>query len=375
MNKLELHKFVSRRNLVSQRKNGLVLFDYNKTISFEFDWDDISINARGIVFEESTGKIVARPLPKFWNYEELQDEERALLLPLQYRPNFTGEYMVLEKADGSCGITYFYGGYWNVNTRGSFDSDQAVWAAEYLYANLRTDLMIQTKTYVFEIIYPNNRIVVDYGGKEALVLIAVIDNETGKEMWYDELQAEAKRIGCEMVKVFHFDTFADLFTAREVLTVNEEGFVITFKNGYKFKLKGAAYCNVHRKMCALTPLHFWRAFDVDGFTIPMDFLRELPEEFKDTVDKYRDITEGLHSNELQRVMDIANNMPTFANAKERYLYLEATLPKADISLVLGILTGKINKVKELIHKSMRPHKNVFVGIDMDKRLERILNES
>ena len=36
------------------------------------------------------------------------------------------------------------------------------------------------KTYLFEIIYPENRIVVDYGDYKGLVLIDVIDNETGK---------------------------------------------------------------------------------------------------------------------------------------------------------------------------------------------------
>lgn len=65
MENLQLQKFLERRNLVCQRKNGLILFDYNKTVSFEFDWDEITINARGIVFDEATGKIVARPLRKF----------------------------------------------------------------------------------------------------------------------------------------------------------------------------------------------------------------------------------------------------------------------------------------------------------------------
>lgn len=375
MENLQLQKFLERRNLVCQRKNGLILFDYNKTVSFEFDWDEITINARGIVFDESTGKIVARPLRKFWNYEELQDEARASLLPERYRPNFKGKYMVLEKADGSCGICYFHDGNWSVNTRGSFESDQAIWATEYLYANLRTDLMNRSKTYIFEVIYPDNRIVVDYGDKEALVLITAIDTQTGEELWYDEIQKEAEKIGCEMVKVFQFDKFEDLFMAREGLTVNEEGFVITFENGYKFKLKGEAYCNVHRKMCALTPLHFWRAFDVESFSVPTSFLSELPEEFKETVDSYRDITESLHNAELKRVLDLASSMPQFSDAKERYMHLTANLPQHDVPLVLGVLTNKMGKLKDTIHRSMRPDKNKFPGVEMDKRLERIMDES
>jgi len=101
------------------------------------------------------------------------------------------------------------------------------------------------------------------------------------------------------LKHLYSKKFEDLFTARDQLTVNEEGFVITFKNGYKFKLKGEAYCNVHKSMCALTPLHFWREFDTTTFKIPTDFLSELPEEFRETVDKLRDITERVHNDILK----------------------------------------------------------------------------
>ncbi len=39
------------------------------------------------------------------------------------------------------------------------------------------------KTYLFEIIYPENRIVIDYGDSDDLILLSIINNETG----FDEL--------------------------------------------------------------------------------------------------------------------------------------------------------------------------------------------
>ncbi len=59
---------------------------------------------------------------------------------------------------------------------------------------LRANAMLQTKyasalarlspdkTYLFEIIYPENRIVVNYGDVEELVLLAIIDNATALDL-------------------------------------------------------------------------------------------------------------------------------------------------------------------------------------------------
>jgi len=375
---LKLDDFLNRDNLVAQRKDGLVLFDYNKTIQFNFDWDNVSINARGIVFEEDTGKLVARPYRKFWNYEELHGEAGEKL-PERYRPNFEGDFMVLEKADGSCGITYFYNGEWRVNTRGSFVSDQAIWAKNYLDANIKTDLMNPGYTYLFEIIYPENRIVVDYGNLETLCLTGIIERDTGRELWYDELQVEANKIDCMIVSMYPFSSLEEMFTARQGLSVNEEGYVITYRNGYKFKLKGEAYCAVHRAISNLSPLNFWRAIDLESFFIPNDFLEKLPEEFRDTVDKLKEVTEELHMSELRKILAYADNIPDFSDGrdgkKQRFFYIKENVPTELIGSVISAVEGKLGKVKQSIHARVRPTNNSYNGVQLDERVRRLLEES
>jgi RNA ligase len=383
MNTLKLENFLHRANLTCQRQDGLILFDYNKTVSFTFDWDLITINGRGIVFEESTGKIIARPYKKFWNVEELfyenQLTDRAKLLPTEFQPNFKGRFRVLEKADGSCAVVYFYNGEWHVNTRGSFKSDQAIWAKAWMDSHIRTDLMNVKHTYLFEIIYPDNRIVIDYGDKESLVLTGIIDTESGEEFDVDYLQAESEKIGCEMVKVFVFEKFEDLFKARDLLTVNEEGFVITFDNGYKCKLKGAAYCAVHKKMNNLTPLAFWNAFDVDAFKMPESFLSELPEEFRESVDELTEVTERMHNESYDRLKTLASTIPQFdsdaAGRKRRFDYITLHIEPQDVGFVLSILNGNVRKTKESIHRMVRPFKNSYDGVTLNNRLQRIFSES
>ena len=380
MIELNLHDFINRKNLNIHRDDGLISFDYNKTITFELDWDEITINARGLVFDESNGELVAFAYRKFFNMEELDSDDkrgRQLLakLPVRYHPNFTGESMILEKADGSCGICFYYNGKWRVKTCGSFVSDQSVWASTYLNNFIKTEEMNQGWTYLFEIIYPENRIVVDYGDKEALVLTGIIVTATGEELWYDDMVTEAEKIGSDIVKAFTFDKFEDIFTAREQLTVNEEGFVITFRNGYKFKLKGEAYCNVHRKMCAVTPLHFWREIDLNTYKIPDEFLEDLPEEFRDTVDELKDKIETMHQSRYNEVVEIAKTVPQFdddsTGRKERFLYLQNNVPKEYIHHVLSCLNGNDDALRDKIHKEVRPNNNMFTDENFRSVMERV----
>ena len=279
----------------------------------------------------------------------------------------------------SCGISFHYNDRWYVNTRGSFASDQAVWATNWFNQNVRHDLMNKDYTYVFEIIYPENRIVVDYGDKEAMVLISVIDTQGGDEFFYDFLKSEADKIGVDVAKVFHFEKFSDLFTARNGLTIDEEGFVVTFENGYKFKLKGEEYCRVHRTMCNLTPLNFWRAIDINTFKVPQDFLALLPEEFRELTDSLTHITEEIHQNYYNDIVSIAGTVPHFDSSAEgkkaRYFWLSTNIDKKMVSVVLDYLNGKDMGVRTWIHSELRPTSNSFTGIELPERLKRILTES
>ena len=68
--KLLYEDFKNRDGLNSQELGDLILFDYGMDIQSNFDWDLISLNARGIVFNKVTGELVARPFPKFFNFQE-----------------------------------------------------------------------------------------------------------------------------------------------------------------------------------------------------------------------------------------------------------------------------------------------------------------
>jgi len=55
-------------------------------------------------------------------------------------------------------------------------------------------------TYLFELIFRNNRIVVDYGKTEDLFLITIVETETGVESAYEDLKQWASKNSFPIVK-------------------------------------------------------------------------------------------------------------------------------------------------------------------------------
>src|SRR5690606_11460751 len=108
-------------------------------------------------------------------------------------PKFTWSSppVLYEKLDGSLGIIYPHNGSLAVATRGSFASRQAVWASHFVYNHMPNFSQPEGITTLVEIIYPENRIVVDYKGESQLVLLGAVDNATGKDIpiweidWWD----------------------------------------------------------------------------------------------------------------------------------------------------------------------------------------------
>ena len=144
----------------------LTIWNYTEKVQYEGLWDDITLMCRGLVTDDK-GNVIARPFKKFFNMEEGK-----------HTP--TSDFEVYEKMDGSLGIFFYYEGGWVMATRGSFTSDQAVKGYEmmfnYDFANLHKDY-----TYLFEIIFKENRIVVNYDFED-VVLLGMVNTKTGYEV-------------------------------------------------------------------------------------------------------------------------------------------------------------------------------------------------
>jgi RNA ligase len=144
------------------------ILNYTEKCTWDEEWNEVTLQCRGMIVHSETYEIIARPLRKFFNHDQPQAPQLHL----------DDQVMVFDKADGSLGILYrLPDAEMAVATRGSFTSDQALWATNWLKERGTTDALWRSNwTYLFEIIYPENRIVVDYRGFEGLGLLGAIDN-------------------------------------------------------------------------------------------------------------------------------------------------------------------------------------------------------
>ena len=235
--------------LVSVRSEGpLRVFNYTARATYSRQWNEATLLCRGLIVD-AEDRVVARPFPKFFAAAEPDAPPVPEGMPM----------VVTEKLDGSLGIAYHHpGGGIRLATRGSLSSDQAVeatriWREKYSEVGFGDGV-----TPLFEIIYPANRVVVDYGGMRDLVLLAVIDIRSGADLPLRSIDWPGP------AAVTHeFGSFAGL--ADHVATSVEsarEGYVVRFDPGHdrphvRFKFKFPEYVVAHRIVTGLTSLRVW----------------------------------------------------------------------------------------------------------------------
>jgi RNA ligase len=189
-------------------------------------------------------------------------------------------FKAYEKLDGSLGVGYWIDGKLHIATKGSFESDQAIKANEILdkkYPNI-SEKLNSNYTYLFEIIYPENRIVVNYGDIEDVVLIGVKDTATGEDIPNIDYY---KLYGMSVVQ--EYDA-ADWKTMREQFSGdNREGFVVRFSNGFRMKMKYEDYFKKHFLKSYLTEKHVFLFYEEGRLDELNDIVNNMDEENQITV--------------------------------------------------------------------------------------------
>jgi RNA ligase len=314
----KLEKYYEDGLLIKQTHptKDLTIWNYSQKVQYEKLWDDITMQCRGLV-TNSKGQIVARPFKKFFNLEETDS------LP-------SGEFKVYEKMDGSLGILFYYEeelteerryniwfnnnyetgmerffdpnnlpdydnpyyeptpktkGEWILASRGSFTSEQAIKGTEML-KKYNLDTLHPGYTYLFEIIYPDNRIVVNYGADEKLVLIGIVHTMIDDfEMPLEYCEGLLGDVDFEIVKSYNLGD--NIESLKNTISNDNEGYVLRFstKPIYRIKIKGEEYVRLHRIITNISNRDIWELLKDDK---PLDeILDKVPDEFynwvKDTV--------------------------------------------------------------------------------------------
>jgi RNA ligase len=321
----------------------LTIWNYSPKVQYEGLWDEITIQCRGLVTDDE-GNIVARPFGKFFNYEELDPEK----IPNE-------PFDVFEKLDGSLGVLFNYKGEWVLATRGSFTSEQAKrgWQILQKYNYKR---LIEDKTYLFEIIYKENRIVVDYD-YEDLIMLAVIDNNDGYEykIFDERVHLEGIRfvnmyrnLGFKFVK--KYDGIKDYSTLKDLIKDDEEGFVVRFESGFRMKIKGSEYVRLHKILTNVSNRDIWEYLK-DGKPLN-DIIEKVPDEFYDWVKETKENFEKNFSNlKTEYEMKFKSIMESEENISRKEFALKA-INNNFPSILFYMFDGK--NYDEIIWKILYP---------------------
>lgn len=310
-----LRKHISAK-LVSETPNrwwsDVKIYSYGRACQYDpTNWDDVTERCRGLIVDWDTGDVLARPFRKFFNIEtSYRPETMRCALP-------STEPEVTRKLDGSLGILFRYDGETHISTRGSFGSAQARWATRFFRDNYRDEFPAGW-TPCFEIIYPENRIVVKYD-REEMVLLGMVNIDTGEELPHRELSKWARRCGCPAVQLFNGKNIESLGLENEP---NEEGYVLTWHRiggePLKVKVKFAEYVRIHQMVTGLSLKALWELMR-DGITVQAEF-GDLPQHFEVWAKEHEDrIRDNYRMIEME-ANEVWRSRPKTDSRKELALY-------------------------------------------------------
>ena len=345
---MHLYKYLDVFKLQRHICDGLIEVNHHKTLPlhiltytrktvYDCLWDDVTTKCRGLIIGHNN-IIISRPFEKFFNINTTYRPETNLFALPARLP------IVTEKLDGSLGILWKFpemfqwafgeGGQpvkvndscIGIATKGSFHSKHAEWATQHYLNNYKSAVWPKGYTPLFEII--NEQIqhhIVHYGCPAKLVLIGMINNETGEEADYNTCYHWAKINGIELISVYGKTTLEVLNENRE----NHEGYVLSWSNPcappLKIKVKHNSFLIMQSIIHKATPKAILEALREQNYeqieTWTSNFASPLTDWINDWITKFSLTANDVSHKAYQLVLSIG------ATAKTRKEFAETVLER------------------------------------------------
>lgn len=230
---------LTEKKIKIKHDGASAIFNYDVGADFS---DPIVREARGIIIDIPTGKILCWPFEKFFNWGEPNAAEIDW-----------NTARVQEKIDGSI-IKMWHDNGWNISTMATIDADKAdINGTSVTFGSVMRGLgftnqngigknLDEDLTYMFELVSPYNQVVIRYD-KPQIFHIGTKNRITGEELDVD--------IGITKPKEFPLKTLYDCILAVAKLNedkriIRHEGFVVVDSDWNRLKIKSPDYLVAHR---------------------------------------------------------------------------------------------------------------------------------
>lgn len=334
------NKYISRK--IHPSDPHLVILNYTENATYDKRWNEVTLACRGLIINEKTEEVVARPFPKFFNLGEMPDLESEI--PFDEAPEVT------IKQDGSLGISYKLNGktYWA--TRGSFESEQAkaaqrIWDKKYANVEIPDEITLLT-----EIIDPLTKVVIDYQGISDLIIIGAINRFTGDDLSFKDLMQLGEALGMRVTERMKL-TLDEAVALQSTIDSSNEGWVLRWANGRRLKIKGHQYLEVHKLAYGLSAklkVEFWKNGEIQNLLlkVPEEFSAEI-EAMQLKLDQHADNLSNKVTNLYKNALKHTCDRKSFAH------YLNANIPRDVRYLVFKAFDNRLTSkdIKEHIYKN------------------------
>lgn len=219
-----------------KREGKLVMFNYTQAISQP---SEIVNEARGLILEEGTWRVVRYGFYRFYNAHEPGAAQVDMSTAFAF-----------EKIDGSLVMLYYYNG-WHMSTRSTFDArtasvgesgvtfeeliTRAMQAQNIQFSNLDPNV-----TYVFELVSPESQVVIHYEDTKLYFLMAR-DNITLEELFFPAAMNWLRPQVYQFTTLEDVERYVSSFEGKEF-----EGVVLMDASHNRVKVKNLNWLRMHK---------------------------------------------------------------------------------------------------------------------------------
>jgi len=323
------------------------------------EWGKTLRRCRGLVYSDDL-EIQSHGFEKFFNWG---DPKTGLIPP--------GTPRVFEKADGSFLSVFWYKNELVVNTRGSFESDQAKWGKNWIQNHFTGKICSYSErelSFIFEVIIPEDRKVVDYD-YSGLVLLGAINRE-GAE-YSPECVNHYVSTWLKDYKVVKEYDYEDLGVLQAKNLPNEEGYVVTVYQpegpAFRLKIKFSDYVRLHKIIFNTSSISIWdltRRGDcvnivLDGAT---EEIKSWANRLAEQIKKDRDSMKTAYTGAFRTINSLVNGSCIgleVSDKERRKTFAMYAVPYVHKELLFSLYDGRMDKFEDQVWELCKPVKTFF----------------